>query len=382
MALPSAGNDRPHLELQNKAWNCGSTAFHAAIRTIGLHPDLDPDSIEILMGTNDVVGTIPRYISRAAFLLGVEGFRINPAGSLPADMKPRFVAWKMEFLESALHRHLVLLRTSMGGSKHWILALSRRPDGDFEIFDPARGYVDMNAEEVFSAWAARKFDGFAIDRRPEEHRQALKEPMTAAQAIALAPKSKPVFEMTFQEFLELPQGSSDFRPRIVDEADFGAAEIAAIAAARQAVEEFPRNPSFRRMKIDHPALEFRAESGRDSINDMLVVDRATKRVAGVCAHGTTYVVPEFRGRGVGRDMVLAAHSHPGLRFLAPSHFSKAGFAARLSAYRKAYADAGKTPDLPEWALTFGAREIRNPPSSENHIESEKDAFCRPSLRPI
>ena len=77
-----------------------------------------------------------------------------------------------------------------------------------------------------------------------------------------------------------------------------------------------------------------AHDGENWTNGTIVVwDDATGIVVGGQAHGVPYVMPEYRGRNLGREIQLCAFQ-TGLKTINdPSFFSPDGLAARKAAHR-------------------------------------------------
>lgn len=75
-----------------------------------------------------------------------------------------------------------------------------------------------------------------------------------------------------------------------------------------------------------------------------------EEVAGGMIAGTSYVHPSFRGLGIGAEIVIAAHEYG---VASPSHFSRSGQRARISAMRisvERAMDASESinPKMLEW----------------------------------
>ncbi|MCA3266704.1 MAG: hypothetical protein ING19_11620 [Azospirillum sp.] len=131
-------------------------------------------------------------------------------------------------------------------------------------------------------------------------------------------------------------------------------------------------------KLDHaiPGFEFFVRDLGNGFSGHLIVttkdhgDETLKIAMPIAAviNGTTYVMPEYRGRGIGKNIVLAAAMLDTPKILSPVGYSVMGFMSRLSAFAEAKRHAGLDPtrDI-EAALRFlpkDAPELSRPDVKE------------------
>lgn len=97
---------------------------------------------------------------------------------------------------------------------------------------------------------------------------------------------------------------------------------------------------------------------------LVAADLASMEIAGGVAMGTTFVMPPYRGRGIGSEMICLLDLYP-VRFLSPSHYSLNGFNARKGAHRR---------------HVERAASIGDPDNETRNHEYEFDASGRARLR--
>jgi hypothetical protein len=306
------------LPLQSKSYNCGSTAVFAVMKVLGLNPELSADDVEKIMGTNPVIGTTGRIMKDGLRRCGISTFL---GGS---------------HLKASLRNDFVIMRTVISGSRHWLVGLAADGKNNITVWDPSLGVGAFDSQTISRFRRPVNQEACFISRDPEIH-QAFHKPRSTSSVDELKPSRKPIHEIPLQHFLFQSVAGSR---TILEESDFGLTEIAYIEKCARAVGLFAADPQFRPMEYQHPNLLFFGERGDDYFNNMLVRDRQTNEPVAVISRGTTYVVPARRGEGIGAELVLAAYSDARLNFLNPSHYSRAGFQSRVSAWKKARLSAG------------------------------------------
>lgn len=114
-------------------------------------------------------------------------------------------------------------------------------------------------------------------------------------------------------------------------------------------------------------------------------------LVGGLGHGTAWVDEAVRGRGLGAEMVIAAHANPPHRFLCPTTYSQDGFRARLSAHRIAVERAllahhvVPEPVLRDYVVDGGRLRLADPEKWRARMEvatpqpQPQPAAPRPSL---
>lgn len=295
------------LVRQQQAFDCGPACMRMACDFLEFHRGLPLREVTRLSGANPATGTTEMEMARGLGALGLAWQRPHASGT--DDLRATLRAGSF-----------VMLRTLLpGGHKHWVV--THGWDGDrFLIACPGRGAARWTDGFTNKVWSARGYDHFALPADRAAHTVAL------AWERKRLPTSRPPHERTLAEFLE-------DRP-VIPDARLTGWHRGMIRRAAEAIAKMPhRRDKWLLPYSAAPGLLFFAVPRTASMHDMYVLDEASGRVAGGIHEGLRWVEPPFRGRGIGAEIALAAHSVPGLAFLAPSSYSEAGHASRVAAHR-------------------------------------------------
>jgi GNAT superfamily N-acetyltransferase len=314
MSKPIPDKVKPFLKplSQPNGYTCGPTCVKIFCDAIGAHTGLSVMDIAKRSGTNPRTGTTDVTMEK-----GLRSLKL--AWARPRETTTDYLR------HSIANGNVIFLRTLMHGFKHWIL-LDGYSDGKFDVMCPSRGRDRFTDSYVHSIWSARDFDFFEAPKDPAAH------PILNPKAIFVPPKArqqKPerpeIHEMTLLEFVKrlpvvAPRDFTGFHRRaIADVAMFARrnAENARGKVVSHVFEDF----TFRVMK-PHRA-------GPDG---MVVTDPSGQAVAGILM-GTRWVDERYRGRGLGAELIIAAHKAKDAFLLFPTSYSEAGFGSRLAAHR-------------------------------------------------
>ena len=264
------------LARQTDAYSCGAACLRMICDHLEFHAGVGIKEIGRLAGTNPVTGMTEVEMARGLDALGLAWER--PPGTGTA------------YLRQAIGMgNVILLRTLLPGGpgrpegyKHWVVVHGCDADG-FRVACPGAGARRWTEAFTHRVWAARDYDHFVVPSDRQAHPRAL-----AQERRRRAGEWRPVHEMTLREFLR------------------GA-----------------------------PGFLFRAVPRNGSSEDMVVIEKATGLTAGGISRGLRWVHPDYRGRGLGAEIVLAAHSERGRMFLNPGSYSEAGYRSRVAAHRLA-----------------------------------------------
>ncbi|MEY8800212.1 hypothetical protein AB9K35_07840 [Leisingera sp. XS_AS12] len=141
---------------------CGPSCLGAVLDAL---IDNAPSTEEIaeLCGTNPYTGTTDVAMKRGLKALGV-------SYTHPASEERRAPG----FLDAALEDgNAVMLRTLVGGIKHWVTAHAVTPAG-YSIACPVAGNVIWSREDTRAAWGARDYDCIIIPRVPSAHPELMR----------------------------------------------------------------------------------------------------------------------------------------------------------------------------------------------------------------
>lgn len=346
---------------QPDGYTCGPACIRMALDHLGFRPDLSVRSIGEEMGTNPRTGTTHVEMARGLVNRGLAHARPATAGF--ADDPEAALAHLRSELEA---RRIVFLRTLVGGWKHWVLVHAVQADGDFRVACPSRGSLRWTPGHLLECWSARGFDHFAVPGERRHHPGALA--MEASREGRRA-----VHEMTLREFLGGVPVIPDHRLQ--------RRHHEAIARCASLVPAMGSDPAAEEMAYDAmPGFAFLALPSASGWRacDMAAVERETGAVAGGILGGVRWVHPDFRGRGLGAELVLAAYSDPGRTFLMPSSYSEAGHASRVAAHRIAVERAlAAGLEVPDRVLAEEPLPLPASPDREGSRTSGGDADAPP-----
>lgn len=316
MSLEAAHLRIPTI-LQPNSYTCGAACIAMVAEAVTTAAAPDVGLIASLAGTNPATGTTEIEMGRGLSKMGLSYRRgdATTVEGLRAEMRSG---------------RIVVLRTLVHGCKHWVVVAGANDDGSFEINCPSSGRLRWSSPVVSQVWGARDFDHFLVPAIQEDRSESTKPPL---------------HERTFCDFI----GSAS---EVTPESLFSNFEVDAIDATSRYMSRAKLDPVYE-LPIDHPGLRFfrappfvtarerKSKAGYDhGISAMVVTGRefASTPVAGIY-HGTPYVLPPHRGRGIGREMVIAALFDRPHRYLMPFAFSEAGLAVRVAIHREAIEDA-------------------------------------------
>lgn len=149
------------------------------------------------------------------------------------------------------------------------------------------------------------------------------------------------WEKTFRDYIG--------RRPIISEADFGPRERMVIEDVAEFVATRDLAPFLRFTRPETPDLAYHIDGSR-----LIITDAGSGERLGGIFYGTTYICPEFRGRGLGAEMVMVHEDRDRLRdayiaahpekareanwafgwLLSPGYFSEGGFKTRLEVHRR------------------------------------------------
>lgn len=313
---PLVGLARFPLARQTDAYSCGAACLRMICDHLEFHPGVGIKEIGRLAGTNPATGTTEVEMARGLDALGLAWER--PRGTGTAYLRQVVGAG-----------NVILLCTLLPGGprrpegyKHWVVVHGCEADG-FRIACPGAGARRWTEGFTHRVWAARDYDHFVVPADRRAHPRAL-----AQERRLRATEWRPVHEMTLREFL---RGAP-----VVPDAKLNRWHREIIREAAEAILLMGASGQGRDMAHDGaPGFLFRAVPRNGSTEDMVVIERGTGRTAGGISRGLRWVHPEFRGRGLGAEIVLAAHSERGREFLNPSSYSEGGYRSRVAAHRLA-----------------------------------------------
>lgn len=317
---------------QPNGYTCGPSCLRMVLNHLCFLPDMPLARLSRQMGCNPQTGTTEVEMARGLALCGLSYTR--PGLGFGADGVEALDHLRGEIEDGKL----VLLRTLMQGTKHWVVvhAFGGEDNDLFEVTCPVLGRETWEGKFLLEGWAARGYDHMSLPAQRRLHPEAM-----AMERRMLQQGWRPVHQMTLAEFI----GPHP----VIEEADFRPWHHALLARSAQSIPMLARHPKARLMDYDAaPGFRFLAVPGQGLIDFMVVVDAANGAVAGGIDQGTRWVDPGYRGRGLGAELALAAHSEPGSRFLAPVSYSRAGWASRVAAHRLAVGRALEAGlDVPE-----------------------------------
>lgn len=312
------------LRRQPNAYTCGPTALRMVMDQLGFRPELTITQLSRQMGCNPQTGTTEVEMARGLAVCGLSN--THPGIGFQPSQEEALDHLRAEIGE---HRQLVLLRTLIRGCKHWVLVHAFSGEGDdcFHVACPSLGAQEWSGDELHDAWAARDYDHFCVPVERRFHPEALATEREARRAAW-----RPVHEMRLAQFIG--------QHPIIEEADYQPHHHSMLDAAATRIQRLARHPKAREMAYEAaPEFRFLAIDGQGGTDLLVITERSTGVVVGGIADATRWVNPEFRGRGLGAELVLAACSEPGSLFLAPVGYSRAGHASRVAAHRLAVARA-------------------------------------------
>lgn len=303
------------LERQTNGYSCGSTCMKMACKLLQFHPFLSTDMISEMAGTNPFTGTTEREMAQGLDALGLTWER--PKASSTDDLRNEIDDGNLIFLRTMLP----------GGMKHWVLVNGYQGD-DFLVTCPSLGRLKWKDDFVYKIWSARDFDHFIISTYRNDHKMALKWEKDERLA-----NWKPVYEMTLREYTgNWPVFPDEKLSKYHQEAIIDAAreirlmgEYINIRGGEEGKIPYEEPKGFSYWEIDN---------GR-CVSNMVVLDDSTGEVAGGIFDGLRWVAEEYRGRGLGAEIALAAYSQKGKAFLFPNSYSQSGYASRVASYHLA-----------------------------------------------
>lgn len=137
-----------YFEFQPSWFTCGTTCVKM-VANYYEKPYESFDELITLCDTNTQTGTIHTGIQNALNALNITNYRL--------ELKNNFGILDKE-LESG---SMVLLRTLMGGIKHWVICYFKS-DTEYFIACPIQGIISMNKLELDEVWQPREYDGFVV----------------------------------------------------------------------------------------------------------------------------------------------------------------------------------------------------------------------------
>ena len=363
---------------------CGPTCVKMILDHLGFYDSLGIEEIAGLCDTSPETGTTDAGFIKGFDALGLSWTRPVISGQAESTL---------DALRTSLASgNLVLLRTLVEGMKHWVIAYGYTENG-FQVACPLEGAAHYANDTLHGSWAARDHDCFVIPGYADQHPEAvLKE---AAWSAARVFESEMPHRIPLPDFMGvdivIPNAERlswcvravddvrAFAKRVENAVHDGTIDLAESAALR-------RIPYF--AQADFSFYECRLGTG----TSMMVFHERSGEAVGCIHHGTRWVAEDWRGQGIGVEMILAAYSLPHQCFLSPFAYSESGWGSRLAAHRTAIQralDIGLTvPDavMADYALEDGTvRLVREPPkrllahpamengySEDDSTESEPD----------
>jgi ABC-type bacteriocin/lantibiotic exporters, contain an N-terminal double-glycine peptidase domain len=298
---------------QPDAISCGATCVRMIMNALDFYPRLTIPQIMEVIGTNPVVGTTPARTLSGLDGIGVYGeLKTNPLNPIAT------------LVGLSLKQELTMFRVATPG-KHWVVldpAKKVTPD-NVPVLCPSLGRIDVPMKQFLESWISR--GGQALTFSPNRNwHQASREELSLDEIMDRLPKL--IHETPLSAFA---------RGMVIADHEWGAAEHRMVENAELEIRKAARDPWSRPIGYQTDDYLFRATGG-DYISPVMVVQsRKTGEVVAGISHGTRWVNPDFRGQGLGRELVLAAYHDRAIRFLYPSHFSVGGFMSRVSAHREA-----------------------------------------------
>jgi len=375
------------LVRQPNGYTCGPACVRMVLSHLDVRPDLTVDRLADLMGTNPRTGTTEVEMARGMAVAGLAAVHPAPEAS---GGGPGAAAYLRDVLK---RRELVLLRTLIGGCKHWVVVHGFDDRGGFLVACPSLGARRWQEDFLLACWGARQWDHFRVAGLSPKlaagrDADAATAGPTAQSAVPSAPPAadvaseastgapiqgwRPVHEMDLSTFLSVD--------RIVPDRMQTAWHRGAIAEAARRITSM--GSARAGTVLDYGAgsnFTFRAVRFA-GISDMTVLENGSGRVAGGIFKGLRWVHPAFRGAGLGAGIALAAHSVPGLVFLRPSSYSEGGWHSRVAAHRLAVRraiDAGlRVPSAVLAEYLSGPPEIPSPGGSGAGRKRRDDAGGR------
>lgn len=310
-----SGVERIKVIKQPDALTCGPTCLAMICEHLEFHPEMGVHDIAFVCGTNAKTGTTDIAMKKGLEYLGLKYER-------PRSERAKTLSYLRQSISDG---NIVILRTLMpGGYKHWVL-LHAYDDNGFHATCPSMGKKYWKDDFIYDVWSKRDFDCFSVPRSRREHKDALR-----METEHLRKAWKPIHEMDLKSFLMnkpvIPNSSLT---------KWHHNEIKAVGERlKDTWENKAISSSARKLDYKFENYSFFALDRNGLTKDMLIVDENDKVVAGI-SRGTTWVDPSMRGKGIGKEMVIAAHSFSGVRFLYPSSYSENGYHARVAAHKEA-----------------------------------------------
>jgi hypothetical protein len=315
---PLIGLARFPIVRQQDAFSCGAACLRMVCNHLEFHPRVSVKEIARIAGTNPKTGTTDVEMRRGLAALGL---------SFEYPKGPEFTS--TEYLRAVLLDNVVFLRTLLPGGprhpegfKHWVILHGWDTKG-FLVACPGAGARRWGDAFTYKVWAARDFDHFVVSSDRRDHPAALRQ-----ERARIERAWRPVHEMTLLEFLR--------NVPVVPNHKLVRWHHDAIRDAADAIQLMGTAGAGRLMAYDGaPGFAFRAVPRNGATQDMVVIDTANGKLAGGISRGLRWVHPDYRGRGLGAEIALAAHSEPGAEFLCPISYSEGGYASRVAAWRLA-----------------------------------------------
>jgi Peptidase_C39 like family len=300
---------------QTMPYTCGPCSIRMVANILEFRPDMQEKELAIASGANPKTGTTEVEMAKGLNALLLEWTRPSKAsmGGEPLE----------HLREAIADGKVVLLRTMLpGGMKHWVVVHGYDRQNDvFLVTCAGMGGVVWKSAILHQMWKQRDYDHFLVSADRNQHPRAVADEKTRRIAAW-----KPVHKMTLSEF------TMD-RP-VVEK--LGQEHFAWIDGASKAILAMQSRKDGRPMDYaDAPGFIFLAMPRNGITHNMLVLDANNGQVAGGIADGLRWVAPEYRGRGLGMEIALAAYSEPETAFLYPGSYSIAGLRSREAAWKLA-----------------------------------------------
>jgi GNAT superfamily N-acetyltransferase len=326
---------------QPNGYTCGPTCLRIVLDHLCFMPRVSVTRLAVIMGAGPVSGTTEVEMAR-----GLAAARLSFQHPGMTGMARRAAG---DYLREALRDdQIVFLRTLLHGHKHWVLLHGWEPGSRaFHVMCPAVGPLRWSEPTTLDAWQARGFDHFLAPADPSRHPAAV-----ADVGGASVRNWRPVHATPIRRFL--------LTDAVVRNDHQGEWHLRMIGDAARSIFEMPdRDDALPIPYAYAPEFRFLSVPRGPVMSDMLALRSDDSAVAGGIHRGVRWVAPEFRGRGLGTELALVAHSIPQMRFLFPCSYSEGGWASRVAAHGLAV-ERAVASGLAVPAAILADREIPRP----------------------